>query len=147
MSHYSFSGVKQPGRGADHPPLFNANIKERVQLYFCYPSEPSLSVLGRAVPLRGIKAHTGCRVWLHCIKAHTGCRVWLHCIKAHTGCRVWMHCIKAHTGCRVWLHLILALDGRKCSTSHLCPFCQPPHRKCPSTHMGPPEQIWTFCRR
>ena len=30
---WSFSGVKRPGRGVDHPPLSEAEIKERVELY------------------------------------------------------------------------------------------------------------------
>ena len=29
----SFSGVKWPGRGVDHPPLTRATVKERVELY------------------------------------------------------------------------------------------------------------------
>jgi hypothetical protein len=29
----SFSGVKQPERGVDHPPQSNAEVKERVELY------------------------------------------------------------------------------------------------------------------
>jgi len=38
-----FSGVKRPGRGVDHPPLSNAEVKERVELYFysnCGPLWP-----------------------------------------------------------------------------------------------------------
>jgi hypothetical protein len=30
----SFSGVKRPGRGVDHPPPPSAEVKERVELYF-----------------------------------------------------------------------------------------------------------------
>jgi len=33
----SFSGVKRPQRGADHPPPPSAEVKERVELYL-YPS-------------------------------------------------------------------------------------------------------------
>ena len=40
----SFPGVKRPGRGANHPPQSNAEVKERVGLYF--PSGPFWSVLG-----------------------------------------------------------------------------------------------------
>jgi hypothetical protein len=29
----SFPGVKRPGRGADHPPSSNTDVKERVKLY------------------------------------------------------------------------------------------------------------------
>jgi hypothetical protein len=36
----SFPGVKRPGRGADHPPQFSAEVKERA----C--SEPSWPVIG-----------------------------------------------------------------------------------------------------
>jgi hypothetical protein len=28
-----FPGIKRPGRGVDHPPLFSAKVKERVELY------------------------------------------------------------------------------------------------------------------
>ena len=33
----SFSGVKRPGRGVDHPPPSSAEVKERVEIYPCYP--------------------------------------------------------------------------------------------------------------
>ena len=33
----SFPGVKRPGRGVNHPPLSNAEVKERVELYLCSP--------------------------------------------------------------------------------------------------------------
>jgi len=46
MGTGSFPGVKRRGRDVDHPPLSNAEIKERVQLYLCSPSGPSWSVLG-----------------------------------------------------------------------------------------------------
>ena len=39
-------GLKRPGRGVDHPPLFNAEVKERVELYIYSPSGPSWPVLG-----------------------------------------------------------------------------------------------------
>jgi hypothetical protein len=29
----SFPGVKQPGRGVDHPPSSSVGVKERVELY------------------------------------------------------------------------------------------------------------------
>jgi len=33
----SFSGVKRPGRGVDHPPPSSAEVKERLQLYIYSP--------------------------------------------------------------------------------------------------------------
>ena len=39
-------GVKQPGRGVDHPPSFSAEVKERVELFLYSPSGPSWPVLG-----------------------------------------------------------------------------------------------------
>ena len=33
----SFPGVKRPGRGVDHPPPLNAGVKERVEIYLCFP--------------------------------------------------------------------------------------------------------------
>ena len=41
----SFAGVKRPDRGADHPPPYSAEVKERVQLYFYSPSGLSWPVL------------------------------------------------------------------------------------------------------
>jgi hypothetical protein len=35
----SYPGVKQPGRGLNHPPPFSAQVKERVELYIYFPSE------------------------------------------------------------------------------------------------------------
>jgi hypothetical protein len=46
MSTGSFSGVKWPGRGVDHPPPSSAEVKERVDLYLYSPSGPSWPVLG-----------------------------------------------------------------------------------------------------
>ena len=34
----SFKGVKPLRRGVDHPPPSSAEVKERVELYMCYPS-------------------------------------------------------------------------------------------------------------
>jgi len=42
----SFPEVKRPGRGADHPPLSSAEVRERVELYLYSPSGPSWPVLG-----------------------------------------------------------------------------------------------------
>ena len=36
----SFPAVQRPGRGADHPPPSNAEVKERVELHNYYPSGP-----------------------------------------------------------------------------------------------------------
>jgi hypothetical protein len=36
----SFSGVKQPGRGADHSPPSNAEVKECVELYLDFCNTP-----------------------------------------------------------------------------------------------------------
>jgi hypothetical protein len=47
----TFTGVKQPGRGVDHPTPSSAKVKERVQLYLYSPSGPSWPVLGRTLPL------------------------------------------------------------------------------------------------
>ena len=37
--------VKWPRRGVDHPPTSNAEVKERVELYFYFPCGPSWPVL------------------------------------------------------------------------------------------------------
>jgi len=42
----SFLGVKRPGRGADHPHPYSAEVKEIVKLYIYFPSGPSWTVLG-----------------------------------------------------------------------------------------------------
>ena len=42
----SFTGIKRPGRGVDHPPTSIAEVKERVELYLYSPSGPSWHVLG-----------------------------------------------------------------------------------------------------
>jgi hypothetical protein len=41
-----FPGGKAPGRGVNHPPPPNAEIKERVELYLYSPSGPSWNVIG-----------------------------------------------------------------------------------------------------
>jgi hypothetical protein len=41
----SLPGVKRPGRGINHPPPADAEIKERVELYFYSPSGPSWPVV------------------------------------------------------------------------------------------------------
>jgi len=40
-----FPGVKQPGRGVDHPPSSSAQVKKRVELCLQFPSGPSWLVL------------------------------------------------------------------------------------------------------
>ena len=42
----SFTGVKRPERGVDHPPPSSAEVKERVELYLYSPSGTSWAVLG-----------------------------------------------------------------------------------------------------
>jgi hypothetical protein len=42
----SFLGVKRPGRDVDHAPLSSAEVKERIELYFCSPSGASWPLLG-----------------------------------------------------------------------------------------------------
>ena len=42
----SFSGVKWRGRGVDNTPLSSAEVKERVELYDCFPSGPSWLMVG-----------------------------------------------------------------------------------------------------
>jgi len=49
MGTGSFPGVKQPGRGVDHPHPSSAEFKERVELYLFSPSGPSCPVLGRTL--------------------------------------------------------------------------------------------------
>ena len=51
MGAGSFPGVERPGCGADHPPPSSAEVKERVELYLCFPSGPSWTVLGCTLPL------------------------------------------------------------------------------------------------
>ena len=51
MGTGSFPGVKQLGRGVDHPPPSSAEVEGRVELYIFSPSGPSWPVLGRTLPL------------------------------------------------------------------------------------------------
>jgi hypothetical protein len=46
MNTVSFSGLKRPGRGVDHPPLPSNEVKERVELNFYSTSAPSRPVIG-----------------------------------------------------------------------------------------------------
>jgi len=46
MANGSFPGVKQLGRGVDHPPPSKAEVKERVGLYLYSRSGLSWPVLG-----------------------------------------------------------------------------------------------------
>ena len=43
-------GVKRPGRVVNHPPPSSAEVKERVELYFYFPSGPSWPVLRLRLP-------------------------------------------------------------------------------------------------
>ena len=45
MGTGSFSGVKRPGLGVNHPPSTSAEVKKRVELYLCSPFGPSWSVV------------------------------------------------------------------------------------------------------
>jgi hypothetical protein len=62
----SFLGIKQPGRGVDHPPPSSTEVKERVELYLYSPSGPSSPILGPSLivmhlPMRvraGTHTHT-----------------------------------------------------------------------------------------
>jgi hypothetical protein len=47
----SFSRLKQPGCGVDHPAPASAEVKERVELYLYSTSGPSWPVLGWPLPL------------------------------------------------------------------------------------------------
>jgi len=51
MGTESSLGIEWPGRGADHPPLSSAQVKERVELYLYFPSGPSWPVLRSTLPL------------------------------------------------------------------------------------------------
>jgi len=42
----SFPGVKRPGRAFDYPPSSIAEVKEKVELYFYYPSGSSWQAIG-----------------------------------------------------------------------------------------------------
>ena len=46
----SFPGVKQPGRGADHPPPSKCRGQERVELYLYSLSGPPWPVMGAPLP-------------------------------------------------------------------------------------------------
>jgi hypothetical protein len=46
-----FLGIKQLGRGIDHPPPSSVKVKERVELYLYSPSGPLWPVLGWTLPL------------------------------------------------------------------------------------------------
>jgi len=48
---FTFSVVKRPGGGVDHPPTSTAEVKERVELYLYSPSGPSWPVIGWPLPL------------------------------------------------------------------------------------------------
>jgi hypothetical protein len=46
----SLPGIKRPGRGVDHPPLSNSEVKERIELYLYPPCGILWSVLRRFLP-------------------------------------------------------------------------------------------------
>ena len=51
MGTGSFPGLKWPERGVDHPLLYSAEVKERVELYLYSPSGPSWPVIEWTLPL------------------------------------------------------------------------------------------------
>ena len=69
MGTGSFTGVKRPGRGADHPPTSSSEVEGRVELYICSPSGPSWPVLGWSLPLplhfvfNNFFFRKSCRLW------------------------------------------------------------------------------------
>jgi hypothetical protein len=46
MGTGSFTGVKRPGRGVDHPLPYSSEVKERIELYLYSTSGPSWPVIG-----------------------------------------------------------------------------------------------------
>ena len=52
MGSEPFPGVNRPRSGVFHSPPPNTEVKERVELYICFPSGPSWSVIGRTCVLR-----------------------------------------------------------------------------------------------
>ena len=54
MGTGSFLGVKQSGRGVDHPPPPSSEVKERLELYLYSHFGPSWPVLGWPLPLPSI---------------------------------------------------------------------------------------------
>jgi hypothetical protein len=57
----SFPGVKWPGRCVNHPPRSSAEVRERVELYFCSPLGLSWPALGCTLPLFNFYIHTNIR--------------------------------------------------------------------------------------
>jgi hypothetical protein len=51
----SFSGVKWPGRGVDHPLPSGTEVEKRVELYLYSPSGPSWPVVRWTLPLRLVR--------------------------------------------------------------------------------------------
>jgi hypothetical protein len=47
MGTVSFTEIKRPGRGVDHPPPSSPDVKERVELFLCSPYGPSWLVPSR----------------------------------------------------------------------------------------------------
>ena len=47
--NWSSPAVKPPGHGVDHPLLYSAEVKEKVELNIHSPSGPSCPVLGRTL--------------------------------------------------------------------------------------------------
>ena len=54
---------ERPGRGVDHPTPSSAEVKERVELYLCFPSGPSWPVLGWTLPFTVLLENNGFKIW------------------------------------------------------------------------------------
>ena len=64
----SFSGVKWPGRGVDHPSPSSAEVKERVKLYLYSPSGQWWPVIGWTLPLHWFRGQGKSVQWLSYIR-------------------------------------------------------------------------------
>jgi len=50
----SLLGLKQPGRGTQYPPLYNAEVKEGVELHLYSTSASQWHFVARNLPLLGV---------------------------------------------------------------------------------------------
>jgi hypothetical protein len=46
----SWPGLKRQGRGVNHRPPSSTEVKDKVELYVCFPRQSSWAVLGRTLP-------------------------------------------------------------------------------------------------
>ena len=72
----SLPGVKLPGCGLNHPPVSNAEVKERVELYLYTPSRPSWPVLGQ-ITVRIIYLYKVRRIVSNMVKEKWPAPAWL----------------------------------------------------------------------